>query len=141
MLCRGLSRSSGRNTKLSEKATSNTTAVFSALELNAEVPFIDFHYGKSTADYTSRIIESASGVIDIKADLKENDRRVVTSEYNGSIRLRNEEGYLMGRIDSLDIGCIPSLAGHHMKYVWNSGTQRMYVWMDNTELGYIPFAK
>ena len=105
------------------------------------MPYIDFHYGKSTADYTSRIIEEAPGELNALAVLKEKGSRIVTSEYKGSIRLRNEEGYLMGRIDSLDIGCIPSLAGHHMKYEWNSGMQRMYVWMDNTELGYIPFAK
>ena len=140
MLCKGLSRTSGRNTKLSGKATSGASATFSTLELNGSVPFIDFHYGNSSADYTSRIIESAPGVIDVMADLKENGRRVVTSE-NDNIRLRNENGYLMGGIGSLDIGCIPSLEGHRMKFAWNSGLQRMYVWMDDIELGYIPFTK
>ena len=127
------------NTNLQGKATLGASVTFSALELNGSVPFIDFHYGNSSADYTSRIIESASGVIDVKADLKENGRRVVTSE-NDIIRLRNEDGYLMGRIGNLDIGCIPSIAGHRMKFVWNGGLQRMYVWMDDTQLGYIPFA-
>lgn len=31
------------------------------IELSASTPFIDFHFGNSTADYTSRIIESTSG--------------------------------------------------------------------------------
>lgn len=140
MLCSGFQRASGRNTKLSEKATSNTTATFSALELNAEVPFIDFHYGKSSADYTSRLIESTPGELDFLAKVKENGQRVVSCE-NDKIILRNEGGYLMAKIGSLDLGCVPTLAGHHMKYVWNSNMQRMYVWMDDTELGYIMFAK
>lgn len=37
------------------------------LELFHATPFIDFHYNKSTSDYTSRIIESSSGHLDIKA--------------------------------------------------------------------------
>lgn len=32
---------------------------------SSNYPFIDFHYGKSSADYTSRIIESSSGVLKI----------------------------------------------------------------------------
>lgn len=41
-----------------------------AVELFHATPFIDFHFGKSTADYTSRIIESASGTITITPNLK-----------------------------------------------------------------------
>lgn len=35
------------------------------IEIYHETPFIDFHYNKSSADYTSRIIESSSGVLKI----------------------------------------------------------------------------
>lgn len=35
------------------------------IEMYHATPFIDFHYGKSTGDYTSRIIESSSGVLSI----------------------------------------------------------------------------
>ena len=38
------------------------------LELYHATPFIDFHYGNSTADYTSRIIENASGTLSIQAN-------------------------------------------------------------------------
>ena len=38
------------------------------LELYHATPFIDFHYGNSTADYTSRIIENASGTLSILAN-------------------------------------------------------------------------
>lgn len=36
-----------------------------AIELISATPFIDFHYASSTADYTSRIIENASGQLNI----------------------------------------------------------------------------
>ena len=40
------------------------------LELyHGATPYIDFHYGNSTADYTSRIIESSSGVLSITGGL------------------------------------------------------------------------
>lgn len=49
--------------KLTTKDSSNnTTEVKSgALELSAATPYIDFHFGQASADYTSRIIESQSG--------------------------------------------------------------------------------
>lgn len=37
-----------------------------SMELFHATPYIDFHFGKSTADFTSRIIEAASGVLDLK---------------------------------------------------------------------------
>lgn len=40
------------------------------LELSHATPYIDFRFGKSTSDYTSRIIEEASGTITIKPNLK-----------------------------------------------------------------------
>lgn len=43
--------------------TGSTT--FPSIELSHSTPFIDFHYGKSTADNTSRIIESASGTLSV----------------------------------------------------------------------------
>lgn len=35
------------------------------IELSNSTPYIDFHYGSSTADYTSRIITPASGMLDV----------------------------------------------------------------------------
>ncbi|MDE6116931.1 MAG: hypothetical protein K2G33_05415, partial [Duncaniella sp.] len=40
-----------------------------AIELYAPTPYIDFHYGSTTTDYTSRIIESASGRLSITGKL------------------------------------------------------------------------
>lgn len=36
-----------------------------ALEISHSTPYIDFHFGNSSADYTSRIIENASGVLSV----------------------------------------------------------------------------
>lgn len=38
-----------------------------SLELRDATPYIDFHFGESTADYTSRIIEAASGQLNLVA--------------------------------------------------------------------------
>jgi hypothetical protein len=39
------------------------------VEIFGDTPFIDFHFGSSTSDFTSRIIEEASGVLAIKGSL------------------------------------------------------------------------
>ena len=36
---------------------------FASIELTGTTPFIDFHYGGSTADYTTRLYESSSGAL------------------------------------------------------------------------------
>ena len=43
-----------------------------ALEIYHATPFIDFHFNKSSADYTSRIIEQTSGTLTITGKLKVN---------------------------------------------------------------------
>ena len=47
---------------------------FGSMELSAPVPYIDFHFGNSTADYTSRIIEESLGSLNLisKDSLKYN---------------------------------------------------------------------
>lgn len=39
------------------------------IEISRSMPYIDFHFNNSTADYTSRIIEESSGIITIKPNL------------------------------------------------------------------------
>ena len=67
--------------------------------------YIDFHYGGSSADYTSRIIETSSGVLDVKADLCANGALVeyaapeVTSGAGGDtyllIDINSEEEWML----------------------------------------------
>ena len=109
---------------------------FKALELIGNTPFIDFHFNNSDTDYTSRIIEQASGELNFLSKLYENGKRVAVSE-NAHITFRNDEGYLKATIGTLDIGCIPSILGHKLKLVWNGELNRMYVWMDGIQLGYL----
>ncbi|GEM_PF-3760658 len=45
--------------------SSNTHINGGGMELYHATPFIDFHFGNSTADYTSRLIENASGRLSI----------------------------------------------------------------------------
>jgi hypothetical protein len=40
---------------------------FTSIELSGTTPYIDFHFGNSAADYTSRLVEAASGVLSINS--------------------------------------------------------------------------
>ena len=42
-----------------------TCDIRNGLDLYYTTPYIDFHYNRSTADYTSRIVESASGTLNV----------------------------------------------------------------------------
>lgn len=63
------------------------------LELYHATPYIDFHFGNSDADYTSRIIESASGTLNVQANLQVKGTSVSLSNhtharlYNGDFNV------------------------------------------------------
>ena len=42
-----------------------------ALEISHATPFIDFHFGNSTADYTSRIIENSKGALTVSGTISQ----------------------------------------------------------------------
>ena len=46
-----------------DTGTGKIQIIDGTIELYHSTPFIDFHYGKSTANYTSRIIEGSSGTL------------------------------------------------------------------------------
>lgn len=48
------------------------TVTMPALELSNDIPFIDFHFNGSTADYTSRIAEFSSGTLTVTGNLDVN---------------------------------------------------------------------
>lgn len=48
-----------------------------SIELTSTTPFIDFHFGNSTSDYTSRIIEDASGRLNIN--------KTIYANFNGNV--------------------------------------------------------
>lgn len=47
------------------------------VEISGTTPFIDFHYGDSSADYTSRIIEAENGTLNVIGNLKVNSNQVL----------------------------------------------------------------
>lgn len=67
------------------------------LELYHATPFIDFHFGKSTADYTSRIIEYESGKIKFGCSaLNFADRCIIPPEGTSGIRGNEDNTYACG---------------------------------------------
>ncbi len=57
----GATKINGTLTVTGNFTATGGNATLTAIELYRATPYIDFHYGNSTADYTSRIIEDASG--------------------------------------------------------------------------------
>lgn len=56
----------------------DSVSTFGEVEVFGNTPHVDFHFGNSNSDYTSRIIENSAGAIDILAPngLKLNNKRV-----------------------------------------------------------------
>lgn len=54
----------------------------SYIEMSYETPFIDFHYGNSTADFTSRIIEGLSGQLTVTGKLRVGLNYTTSTDYN-----------------------------------------------------------
>lgn len=50
-----------------DRSLSTTRIDCSSLEITTATPYIDFHYDNSSSDFTSRIIESSSGHLNIQA--------------------------------------------------------------------------
>lgn len=53
----------------SNSAGNGTTIAYGAIELTHATPYIDFHFNRSTEDFTSRIIECAEGVLQIQSKI------------------------------------------------------------------------
>lgn len=88
----------------------------SAIELSGATPYIDFHYGKSTADYTCRLINSAAGTLEI----------ATPTDGNGRVRVNG--GYQ----------CRGGLAGSYninsFNFFWNTGNA-LEAWVDTLKIG------
>jgi hypothetical protein len=50
------------NSSLDGKVSTGSGPEFTSIELSSSTPYIDFHYNKSSSDYTSRIIEYDYGL-------------------------------------------------------------------------------
>ena len=67
----------GLNSKFYRGLTS-----YSGVELLHATPFIDFHYGNSSNDYTSRIIEESSGALTFICNMQENGYFTINTPTN-----------------------------------------------------------
>lgn len=83
--------SAAANYVIVETTNGKTEVNPGTLELSHATPYIDFHFGKSTADYTSRLIESASGVLNVKSASAGNNALQVNGNvvYNAGNSNRN----------------------------------------------------
>lgn len=72
------------------------------IELYHATPFIDFHYNKSSADYTSRIIEISSGVLNINEVLLSNGQVTATKvNQTSDIRLKENISTIVEDTDKI----------------------------------------
>lgn len=60
----------GLQNALNAKANSTSPKISTSIELHGATPYIDFHFANDQGDYTSRIIESTKGVLNVDASLQ-----------------------------------------------------------------------
>ncbi|RMV69178.1 tail fiber domain-containing protein [Pseudomonas coronafaciens] len=92
----------------------DSAPTFAGLELSNTSPYIDFHYGKTAADYDVRLINSAAGILTLQGAYE-----------------------VTGRLASAGIWCRAGLSagrgGTVYNYNWTGSN--VDVWIDNTYVG------
>lgn len=84
------------------------------IELYGEPPFIDFHYGNSTAEFTSRIIESSSGVLELLSNsngvgtLKIGNAYITYDSDNNALMVSDGSG---GAVNLVAMGDVAAFGG------------------------------
>jgi hypothetical protein len=96
----------------------NSVPSFGSLELLAATPFIDFHYGSTSADYNMRIINDVSGKLDVMGG----SLGVPGGFVAGAWGLQTKAGRNAG------FGSTGFMAE------WNASNQ-LWLWVDNTPIG------
>lgn len=95
--------------------SSNSNIGAQSIELSGATPYIDFHYNNSSADYTSRIIETGSGTLSVEANL------IVNGQIKSVLSASRGEGWV-GAADS--IGPIYLYANGSSHGIWDTGFGR-----------------
>lgn len=91
---------------------------FGSMELSAQTPFIDFHYGQTDADYDVRIINDHSGVLSI------------ASPDGNPARVRLAGGYQCRQ------GIMGGFNNNAFNFYWNEQAQ-LEAWVDVTNVGLV----
>ena len=86
-------------TQLNGKAASTSPKISTSIELHGATPYIDFHFNNAQGDYTSRIIESVSGTLNVDANLQVNGTNV------------SLDGHTLGLNTSTITGILPASKG------------------------------
>ena len=124
---------------LDKKVVTGTIANLQSIELKAANPYIDFHFNNDGRDYTSRIIESSSGTLQLSQNLW------VISRINSDIM---EANTIKGdEISSPSIKCNGRVAitrvddEHYIGFQWKltgssiPNESGLYVQIDDTLIG------
>nr|WP_279116758.1 tail fiber domain-containing protein [Enterobacter soli] len=97
---------------------STDTPTFSSIELSAAQPFLDFHYGSTTNDYSARLWASGTASLELKGGTG-----------GGTGILQVEGGY------QCRSGTKGSYSASAFNLLWTSGAMRLYV--DTSDVGAI----
>lgn len=85
------------------------------IEIFDTMPYIDFHYGNSTADFTSRIIESASGVLELFSSsynpgtLKIGNAYITYDSDNNALFVKGKDGASVNLVATGDVAAFSGL--------------------------------
>lgn len=101
----------------------NSSGTANGLEMYGSTPYIDFHFGNSSADYTSRIIEEAQGVLHISS----NNGLILGSPLN---KIKTQNGLLLERQVVINGGY-----ANYLVNTWISG-HGLLLSVDNSIQGY-----
>lgn len=110
----------GNDTRIVNAVQPGSVPTFASMELSAAYPFIDFHFGSSAADFTSRLIANAVGNITLLGNT------------SGSGRLLIDGGYQRKR------GLTGVSSNNAYNFYWASSA--MEAWIDSTQVGTVQLA-
>lgn len=116
------------NTYVSNSITAGGGLSAGYIELKLSTPFIDFHFNNSTADYTSRIIESASGTLTVSTNLVASGEVTASSDERKKDIIRNTQfnirdiasarSVIYKWNDDRDNGCMKKIHGGSIAQDW-----------------------
>ena len=96
---------------------------FGQVELYGGTPFVDFHYGSSTADYTSRLIEGVSGQLTITGNLQIGGSYSTASGYRFSVNGTSNFTNLVRAVAGVQIGPTSDVGWYMNSSRITAGTQ------------------
>ena len=73
------------------------------IELSNTTPYIDFHYNSASDDYTSRIIESASGVLSINS-VRLSNNTVTATTFTGALKGNADTATILQTTRRINVG-------------------------------------